>query len=397
MPSRRQLLAGLGVAAGAALAGCTTVGGDRFTPGENPNTDWPMPRQDPGNTAYAPDAAAPREPPTERWTFDGGFDARSPAIVDETAYVPTAEALVALNTADGTVRWRYVPAEQPWPAPPVVHDGTVYVTMRDGDSVHAVDAGRGEKRWSLAGDGAHVHAAPGLLAGDIVNEPAVVVGDVNGRVTALDPDTGERRWTVDSFGGVRALAYRAPSLYVGTTSGEVYAYYATGEADGDPPRERWRRQIAGRIEAIVPTANGIAVASFGGPLVALRSGNAGAPTWRAAAERAGSAPVHAGTWFYSTGYDAVSATRSYDGETGWRAGLPLGSAPPVAAGDTLYVAGRTNVHALALDGGGPLSGAKRWSHPVPGGGVQGLAIADGALFIARQSTGENGTTLYCLA
>lgn len=395
MPSRRSLLAGLGAAAGTALAGCAGVDSDAFSPGRDADTDWPMPRHGPANEAYVPDAAAPREQPTERWTFDDAFDARTPAIVDGTAYVPTAEALVALDTTDGTERWRYAPAQQPWPASPVVHDGTVYVSMVDEDSVHAVDAATGEARWTVGGD-AHVHAAPGLLADDIVTEPAVLVGDANGRVTALEPDTGERRWTVDCFGGVRALAYRAPTLYVGTTSGEVYAFSAPGEGDGDPPRERWRRQVDGRVEAVVPTANGIAVASFGGPLVALRSGNTGAPTWTAASARAGSAPVHTGTWFYSAGYDAVSATRGYDGETGWRAGLPLGSAPPVAAGETLYAAGETSVHALALDGGGPLSGAKRWSHPVPGGGVQGLAVADGALFVARQSTDGNGTTLYCL-
>lgn len=396
MPSRRQLLAGLGAAAGTALAGCATIGADRFAPGEDPETDWPMPRHDPGNTAYAPDAVAPREQPTERWTYDEGFDARTPAVVDGTVYLPTATALVALDAADGTERWRFAPENQPWPVPPVVHDGTVYVTMRDEDSLHALDAGSGEELWSLAGEG-HLHAAPGLLAGDIVNDPAVLVGDANGRVAALEPDTGERRWTVDCFGGVRALAYRPPTLYVGTTSGEVYAYYAPGEADGDGPRERWRRQVEGRVEAVVPTANGIAVASFGGPLTALRSRNAGAPTWTAAGERAGSAPVHAGSWFYSAGYDAVSATRGYDGEVGWRASAPLGSAPPVAAGDRLYAAGETSVHAFALDGGGPLAGAKRWSHPVPGGGVQGLAVADGALFVARQSSDENETTLACLA
>lgn len=396
MSSRRQLLAGLGALGGVALAGCSTVASDRFAPGEDPNTDWPMPRHDPGNEAYAPDAAAPREPPTERWTYDGGFDARTPAVADGTVYVPTAEALIALDSTDGTARWRFAPDEQPWPSSPVVHDGTVYVSMVDEDSVHAVDVESGEERWSFGGD-ADVQAAPGLLAGDIVNEPAVLVGDANGRVAALEPDTGARRWTVDCFGSVRALAYRSPTLYVGTTSGEVYAYYADGEADGEPPSERWRRQLKGRVEAVVPTANGIAVASFGGPLVALRSGNAGAEAWTAARGRAGSAPVHTGTWFYSSGYDALSATRGYDGETGWRASVPLGSAPPVAAGDTLYAAGETSVHALALDGDGPLSGVKRWSHPVPGGGVQGLAVADGALFVARESGEENETTLYCLA
>ncbi|MFC7234370.1 PQQ-binding-like beta-propeller repeat protein [Halosegnis marinus] len=395
MPSRRRLLAGLGAAGLAATAGCTGIADGTFSRGTDTDTDWPMGRHDTLNTAYAPDAAAPRDGPTERWTHGGGFDARTPAVVGDTAYVPTAEALVALDTGDGSERWRFAPESQPWPAPPVVHDGRVFVTMRDEDTVHAVDAASGEALWTDDAD-RHVHAAAGLLAGRVVNEPAVLVGDGNGRVRALEPGTGDERWELDVFGGVRAFAHRFQRLYVGTTSGEVYVFHADGEGDGDEPRELWRGEVGGRVEGIVPTSNGIAVASFGEPLANLESDNAGEPMWTADRERAGSVPAYAGSWLLSTGYDAVSATRTYDGRRGWRAAAPLGSAPPVAAGDTLYAAGETSVHAFALDGGGPLSGAKRWSYPVPGGGVQGLAVADGALFVARQAAGGNETTLYCL-
>lgn len=394
MPSRRRVLTGIAGAGLAATAGCLGID-DQFSPGSDAETDWPSARHDPGNTAYAPDAVAPRTAATERWTHEAGFDVRTPAVVGDTAYVPTAEALVALDVADGSERWRFSPESQPWPATPVVHDGRVFVTMRDEGTLHALDATSGEEQWSVAGDG-YLDAPPTVLDGDIVNEPAVLLGDANGRVRALEPETGDTRWVLDVFGGIRALAYRLPFLYVGTTSGEVFAYYADAEGDGEGPRESWRRQVEGRVEEIVPTSNGIAVASFGGALTNLESNNAGATAWTADRERAGSAPTYAGSWFLSAGYDAVSATRTYDGDVGWRANAPLGSAPPVAAGDTLYAAGEESVHAFALDGGGPLSGAKRFSFPVTGGGVQGLAVADGALFVARQSTDENETTLYCL-
>lgn len=391
MPSRRQLLTATSAGL-AALAGCAGIDEDRFSPGADADTDWPMPRGTPGNTAFAPDATAPREGTSERWTHEDGFDVRTPVVADGTAFVPTAEALVALDTTDGAEQWRFAPDDQPWPAPPVVHDGTVFVTASDEDELHALDAETGDELWSLGGD-RHVHASPHLLAGELVNEPSVLVGDATGRVTALDPATGEPVWTVDLFGAVRAFAYRAPMLYVGTSSGEVSVFLVE---ERERPREQWRRQVDGAVEGIVPTANGIAVSSFGGPLVNLNGDAAGAPSWTAAERRAGSTPVHAGSWFYSVGYDAASATRSYDGEVGWRATAPFGSAPPVAAGDTLYAAGEEAVHAFDLDGGGPLSDGKRFSRSVPGGGIQGLAVADGALFVARQSTEGNATTLYCL-
>lgn len=386
------MLAASGAALTGVLAGCTGIDEDSFSPGSDADTGWPMPRAGPRNTAFVSDATGPREGASERWTHEEGFDVRTPVVADGTAFVPTAEALIALDTTDGSERWRFAPDDQPWPAPPVVHDGTVFVTASDEDGMYALDAETGEELWSLGGD-RRVHASPHLIAGELVNEPSLVVGDSTGRVAALDPASGESIWTVDLFGEVRAFAYRAPMLYVGTSSGEVSVFLVE---ERERPRELWRRQVDGAVEGIVPTANGIAVSSFGGPLVNLNGDAAGAPSWTAEEQRAGSTPVKAGSWFYSAGYDAASATRTYDGEVGWRASVPLGSAPPVAAGDTLYVSGEESVHAFDLGGGGPLSSGKRFSYPVPGGGVQGLAVADGALFVARQSTEENAKTLYCL-
>lgn len=234
MPSRRQLLATSGAALTGALAGCADIDENRFSPGSDADTDWPMPRRNPGNTAFAPDAVAPREGASERWTHEGGFDVRTPVIAGGTAYVPTAEALVALDTDDGAERWRFAPGDQPWPTPPVVHDGTVFVTASDEDTVHALDAESGDELWSLGGDG-HVHASPHLLAGRLTDEPSVLAGDANGRVAALDPATGEAVWTVDLFGAVRAFAYRAPMLYVGTSSGEVSVFFVQ---ERDRPREQ---------------------------------------------------------------------------------------------------------------------------------------------------------------
>jgi len=394
--SRRGLLRGLAGAALVGTAGCLGLEESPFSAGTDANADWPMARHDPANAAFAPDAAAPRTGVAERWAEDVGFDVRAPAVVDGTVYAPAAEGLVALDAESGEERWRFAPTEQPWPSPPVVHDGVAYVTMVDDDTLHAVDAESGEERWRLAGSG-HVHASPHLLAGQLVDDPAILVGGHDGVVRALGPG-GDERWSVDAFGSVRAMAYDGRGLYVGTGGGEVYAYFPEEEA---PPRELWRRKVGPQVEGIVPTANGVFVSTFGGPLTNLQDGaHAGTTRWVAEEAHAGSPPVHAGSWVYSAGWDSLSALRTYDKNLHWRVGGEFGNVGPVAAGDTLYVAGEGAIHAFDLDGGlgggGFTVDAKRWSQPIESGGIQGLAVGAGALFVACEGQEAGDPSLFCL-
>lgn len=395
MPSRREVLGSLALAG---TAGCLGDRDARFTAGSDTAADWPMPRYDPANTAFAPDAAAPRTDVTERWSAAPGFDVRTPAIVDGTVFVPAAEGLIALDGASGDEQWRFAPSEQPWPSPPTVHDGTAYVTMVDDDTLHAVDAETGDEQWALT-EATAATIGPHLLAGDLVDDPLVLVGSENGVIRGLAPADGAERWRLDVFGGVRTMAYDSRGLYVGTRGGEVYAYALGG--DGDMPRERWRRKLGSQIEAITPTDNGVVVSTFGGPLRNLQDGaHAGTTDWIANERHAGSPPVRAGSWVYSTGWKSLSSLRLYDKNLYWRVSGTFGDAGPVAAGDTLYVPGGNNVQAVALSGGigvgATTLGAKRWTHPIESGGIQGLAIGDGALFVACESHGDTDSSLLCL-
>lgn len=103
---------------------------------------------------------------------------------------------------------------------------------------------------------------------------------------------------------------------------------------------------------------------------------------------------------FTAGYDGVAAVRDHDKEVNWRYRGRYDATGPVAAGDTLYVSSGDAVHAVALDGGvgaaGVRLGAKRWSHPTPAGTVEGLAVADGAVFAACEGSEDDETTLYCL-
>lgn len=399
MPSRRQILGGAGSVATAALAGCLDDSGLDFEPGSDADADWPMPRYDHRNAAYSPDAVAPRDGVRERWTVELGLANGTPAVADGTAFVPTAAALVALDAADGSEVWRFEPGQGPWFSSPSVHDGLVFVGAHDESGLYALDAESGEAVWSLA-DADYRTTVPHLVAGEDVHHEFLYVGDDEGGLRRLDPATGEEHWRVDLFGAIATIAFRLPGLYVGTRGGEVYEFVDHGDGD-DSPSEGWRRKVGSAVEAIVPDEEGILVDSFGGPLRCLGPGaHAGATKWTVDAKWANAAPVNAGYTFFSTGYDGVVALREFDHHVRWRLRGRYDRTDPVAAGDTLYASSGDAVHAFALDGGtgvGTLRvGAERWSHPTPAGATEGLAVGDGALFVACQESEEDDTSLYCL-
>ncbi|MCO8246569.1 MULTISPECIES: PQQ-binding-like beta-propeller repeat protein [unclassified Haladaptatus] len=397
MTSRRHVLAGVGGALTAGLAGCL---GDSGSSGGSSNngtakdTDWPMPRFDTTNTAYNPEAKAPRHGVLERWTFEGASATGTPAIVDGRVFLPTGKSLVALDSSSGGVLWQF-DLDHGWSDGPVVHDGLVYVNAL-GD-LHALDVKTGEKAWSLT-DVEDINTSPHLVAGEHVSPSKLFVGTENGKLLKLDLKTGRILRRTDLFGEITTMAYRLPILYVGTSSGEVYALFERGT--DRPFGEQWRRKVGAQIQGLVPTSEGILVDTFGGPLRCLQDGaHAGTTRWKVPAKQANSAPVYGNYTVFAAGYDSLSAHRDYDKKTKWRYNGRFDRADPVAAGDTLYVSSGDAVHGFALDGGIGMEGyrydAKQWSHSTSLA-VEGLAVADGALFVAcRPGKGES-TALYCL-
>jgi len=106
MPSRRQTLAGAGLAAAGLVVG-STVTADRST---SATLDWPMARYDAAGTGYNPEASGPKDDPTVAWSGElessGGYEIDQPVVVDGTVYAGNDE-LIALDAATGDVRFSY--------------------------------------------------------------------------------------------------------------------------------------------------------------------------------------------------------------------------------------------------------------------------------------------------
>lgn len=385
MPSRRSLLAGAASLAATATAGCLDAGPASVSPGTDADTDWPMPDFDADARAYAPNAVAPRESPSERFAVETPSPTDRPVVAGDTVYLPTMGGLLALNAKNGEERWRYDPGEGQGAhffRSPAVHDGAVYLTGEDPGFV-ALDAGNGEVRWSVETD-TPMYAPPAPTR----DWEAFYVGDGEGTVYRVTPD-GEVDWTFSVYGAVTRLVADLTTVAVGTEGGEVYTIY-----DG---QGLWRRKVPGKVTALAgDDGSDLFVATFGGGVLRLASGaHAGRARWHAKrGPVAHRSMVVAGGGVFGADGAGLARLDAREGRRAWKLGDDYFSAP-AAAGDTVYVAGGGEVAAFKLGGGAGFGGTRlsprRWTYDLGKRGGRNVAVADGALFVPVEG-GQEGTT-----
>lgn len=396
MPSRRRFLSAAGTGTAAVLAGCTGIDSAAYSPGTDTESEWPMPAYDRSYTAYNPDAAAPRDGVTERWSTPIRHPSGRPVVAAGTVLVPTMAALLALDLETGEERWRFG-GEQPWPTTPVVHDGTAYVGFADETGLSALDVETGTEQWRVETTGT-VGAPPTFGHGN----DRLYVGDDVGTVYLIDLSDGAVRIRDEVFGSVSAVAHHLTPIFA-TESGEVYGLYDHhNEFAG-----RWRQKVDGMVTALTVRENLIYAATFGGPTYCLTDDRVGTTRWEA--ERG---PIDLAT----TGADVVGTDggglQLFDartGEAGWERDGAFDAAPAIA-GDTIYVGGEVGssfdensrgfVAAYELGGGtgiGPLRFAgERWRHEVDSTVMEGIAVADGAVFAVTADVGDSRGRAYAL-
>ncbi|RRJ28146.1 outer membrane protein assembly factor BamB family protein [Halocatena pleomorpha] len=392
MVSRRAFLGGGGCMIATVFAGCLNSNGSSITPGTNTETDWPVSRADTANTGHVPDAKAPRESVRKRWSVADGTATGTPVIVDKKVYLPTAGTLRALDAESGNELWRFPLPNGKNPSSPIVHNGRVYTTS--GKHLYALDPTTGVPYWSHTTDD-HEYTALTVVDSEGVPTPHLVVGTRGGTMLGVAPQSGKQMWQKDLSSPISAFGFRSFVLYVGTDEGTVYALY--WKENDTLPHEAWRSTVDGAVRTAIPCSDGVAVHTSGGPLWLLQGGeSAGTTLWTIDRERSTVAPVYTNPMFYTVGSEGITATREYNEQTDWQIDRGYDAVAPVAAGDTLYLSSGDTVHAYAADGGFGIgsirTGAKRWSYSTPDA-VTGLALADGALFVACDGSNQ---TLYCL-
>jgi outer membrane protein assembly factor BamB len=136
-------------------------------------------------------------------TFVPGYVVSSPAIgSDGTVYVGSFDSkLYALDPATGTVRWSFATTDHIYASPALGVDGrgrtdAIYVASTDG-SVYALSPS-GRLLWRYD-TGDPIRSSPVLGAAPAAEHRGIVyVGSSNGKLYALDSDTGHRRWSFDT-------------------------------------------------------------------------------------------------------------------------------------------------------------------------------------------------------
>lgn len=140
-----------------------------------------------------------------RWVQDLNAPAGSaPTVSGDFVYVVSRNSRAwAINANDGRIRWSVEAADATanfaGGAGAAVADGVALFPFPSGE-VMATYAAGGTQRWSTVIGGNRLGAVVSVAANDIGADPVIVgstayVGNVSGRVVALNLQSGDRRWT----------------------------------------------------------------------------------------------------------------------------------------------------------------------------------------------------------
>lgn len=360
---------------------------------------------DPGTgTMYRGNAArtgempgpGPEGAPELRWTFEVKGVVSSTAAVDgDSVYIGSIydTALIALDAANGTERWR-VDVSDGIRSSPAVADGVVYFGSSN-HTVYALYSDDGEIAWKFE------------TAADVNSSPAIVDGTVyvtshDGHLYALDADDGTRRWDFQLQGrSDSSPAIRDGILLVHDEYGLVYALDAT---DG---QELWRFDAGSEILASpLATADNAIVVSKEGRVHALEL-QSGRELWRfdSSADVISPPSVSQNVLIVTTIASEVHALDVASGNELWRYSPPeRGRHASAIFNDTVYISSLyADIYAIDIN-----SGTELWrfepglatlsyvpvfySAPVVVGGYIFVGTSGGQLYSIGGSEGEFAVT-----
>jgi outer membrane protein assembly factor BamB len=283
----------------------------------------------------------------------GRLSASSPAVVGSTVYATVlarakgkAGRVVALNYADGSIRWsRDLPSASE--SSPLVDRGKLFFGSQNG-TVYALNARNGKVIWTY-------HAAGAVKASPSLSDGVLYFGDYSGHVQAIGERTGRRLWVSGSGGALlgsgtfySTAAVFFGRIFLGNTDGRVYAYdAATGKLD-------WAVQTGAYVYASPAVTNApglgptIYLGSYDGTFYALNA-RSGQIAWKfdAGGRISGSATIVGRTVYFAD----LGDHRTYGlGISTGRKTFEMGTGsfdPVISDGKNIYLTGYTGLFALA--------------------------------------------------
>ncbi len=260
------------------------------------------------NRAIGGGAVARHLPAATEFSYD--FAGPQPTLADATLYVPTADgAVVALDSATGTVRWRTelggllrqsvlvagprlvvaawsgritalsraegavlwtLETGAPATADPVRHGEQVLVSSRN-SKLYSLALADGSVRWTRFHAGSWVESAPRVVGDELF------IGSSDLRtVTCLDAATGTERWTTDVLGwswGTPAVA--GETVYAGAAGASGYPIAQDGglvALDRRSGAPKWRKPLPADSRHYVTGIAGSPTVAAGLVLFADRAG-----------------------------------------------------------------------------------------------------------------------------
>ena len=299
-----------------------------------------------GETLWARSVIPPTDNPRD--ASGGGLAVAGNVVVATTGF----GEVVALDGASGGEIWRQ-DLDAPGTSAPTVVGDLAYVVGRDGRA-WAIELGSGRVRWTITSTAPTANFSGG--AGAAVNDQFAIFPFPTGEVFAAFPEGGLRRWSTVVTGQRPGAAASNISdiagdpvidgdrVYVGNISGRVVALEI---ANGD----RIWTATEGAVGPVWPAGDSVFLVNDIGELVRLDA-DAGTPIWRVALpgfeesrERrqktrfAHYGPIIAGGRLIVASSDGV--IRQFDPASGALVGtvdLPGGaSSNPIVVNGTLYV------------------------------------------------------------
>ncbi len=297
------------------------------------------------------------------------------ALLSGTVYVGSQDGyLYAINTSDGSFRWRFQTGNAITSAATVAN-GVVYVGSNDA-SVYAINATTGSQIWQYKTNGP-VQSAP-----SVVNS-MIYIGSTDNSLYALDAATGQLHWNYPTNASINSSPTVVNGMvYIGSTDTHVYGLNALTGAFV------WSYQTGGAVSSSPRVVNNVLyIGSNDQNLYALNAAN-GVRIWQSqVASNVISTPAVArGVVYVGSSDGNVHAFKVTNGISIWSylTGNAVSSSPAVV--NSMVFIGSSDHYLYALKSG-IASATMVWHYLTGNAVVSSPIVVSGTVFVGSEDGG----------